>query len=131
MTIPTQRGSAVPHPTPAPENAHVKPFAAYLTATNSGKTHLALSEKLHDVAEAVLRTGKPGTITLTVKIDADDVDSRRLAITETVAAKLPVGTAKKSVFWADDDGNLVRTDPTQLSFGDIRSADAPTDRRAQ
>lgn len=122
----------MPHPTPRPDDGpHAKPFSAYLLATNSGKTHAALSEKLHDVTEAVLRTGKAGTITLTVKVDADDVDSRRVAITESVTAKLPVGTAKKSVFWADADGNLVRSDPNQLQFGDLKSADASVEKLAQ
>jgi hypothetical protein len=117
---------ASPH---SDEQPVVKPFSAYVLATNNGKTHALLSEKLHDVTEAVLRTGKAGTLALTVRVEPDDIDSRRLSITEAVVAKLPQGTAKKSVFWADADGNLVRSDPNQLQFGDLHPVDSQ-DRKA-
>jgi hypothetical protein len=107
------------------DEPHIKPFASYLTDTNQGRTHSELSEKLHELVEAVLRTGKAGTLALTVKVDADNVDNRRLVISEVVTAKLPTGPAKKSVFWANDKGNLVRNDPSQLQFGDIRPVAPP------
>lgn len=117
-------------PNPPSEAAHVKPFATYLTATNGGRTHTDLSEKLHELTEAVLRTGKAGTLTLTIKVDADNVDNRRLTSAELVVLKPPRGEARKSVFWADDDGNLIRNDPSQLDFGDLRPATAPEQRPA-
>lgn len=114
------------------DEPHIKPFASYLTETNQGRTHSELSEKLHELVEAVLRTGKAGTLALTVKVDADNVDNRRLVISEVVVAKLPTGPARKSVFWSDDKGNLVRNDPSQLQFGDIKPVVSPaaTERQA-
>lgn len=109
------------------EDRTVKPFATYLTLTNKGRTHADLSEGLADLTEEVLRTGKPGSITLTVNVKADDAESRRLVVSETVALKLPKPSARTSVFWADRDGNLVRADPAQLDFGDIQAVpDTPT-----
>lgn len=113
------------------EPVQVRPFAAYLTETNKGRTHNDLSEGLHALTEEVLRTGKPGTLTLTVKVEADDTESRRLVVSETVTVKPPKPTARKSVFWADSDGNLARTDPGQLSFGDIHVAGDTTTQEAQ
>jgi hypothetical protein len=114
-------------PTPPAEETpvQVKPFAAYLTATNGGRTHTQLSEGLHHLVDEVLRTGRMGTVTLTVSVKADDVEARRLIVTEAVAVKLPKMDPRKSVFWADDDGNLARSDPSQLSFGDITAVPAP------
>lgn len=97
----------------------VKPFSAYLVATNKGRTHRDLSEGMVDLTEEVLRTGKQGSLTLTVNVKVDDAESRRLVVSETVALKMPKPTARTSVFWADGDGNLVRADPSQLAFGDI------------
>lgn len=102
------------------QEPQVRPFAAYLTETNGGRTHRQLSDAQHQLIEEVLRTGKSGTLTLTVTIAPDDVESRRLVISEKVTTKLPVASVKKSIFWANPEGNLVRTDPSQMSFGDIR-----------
>lgn len=104
------------------EERQVRPFAAYLTETNKGRTHGDLSSGLNELTEEVLRTGKAGTITLTVKIEADDTETRRLVVSETVVVKLPKATARKSVFWADSEGNLARSDPAQMSFGDLAVA---------
>lgn len=114
------------NPTP-----HVKPFSAYLMASNSGRTHSELSDKLHELTEAVLRTGKPGTLVLTIKVDADNTENRRLSISEVIASKPPRPVAKKSIFWSDSDGNLVRNDPSQLQFGDLRDASpSPEEKQA-
>jgi hypothetical protein len=110
---------------PPDEGPQVVPFSVYLVATDGGRTHAELTSQLHELVEAVLRTGKAGQLQLLVKVSPEDVENRRLSIVETVTSKLPQRAAKKSVFWADDDNNLVRNDPSQLQFGDLRSADRP------
>ena len=110
-------------PTEQPENEHAKPFATYLQQTNRGRTHADLSEQFHELIQVVLETGKAGTLTLTVKVEADDADARRLVLTESVRSKLPQPTPRKSIFFADDTGNLTRNDPAQLAFGDIQVID--------
>lgn len=112
------------------DHPKVRPFAAYLTETNKGRTHTELSEGLHELTAEVLRTGKKGSLTLTVSVEADDAESGRLVVSELVAVKPPKPTARKSVFWSDQDGNLARTDPAQMTFGDIRVADK-SERKAQ
>lgn len=108
-----------------PDEPTVVPFTAYLVTTDGGRTHAELTSQMHELIEAVLRTGKVGQLTLVIKVSPEDVENRRLSIVETIISKLPQRAAKKSVFWADDDNNLVRNDPSQLQFGDLRSAERP------
>lgn len=111
------------------DSVRVRPFAAYLTETNKGRTHAELSEGLHDLTAEVLRTGKKGSIQLTITVEPDDVESRRLTVSELVAVKMPRPTARKSIFWSDDDGSLVRSDPMQMSLGDIQAVPTTTAER--
>jgi len=103
----------------AEEPKQVKPFGLYLKTTNRGRTEADLSDKMHELIEQVLETGKKGTLTLTVTVDADDADARRLILTEKVVSKLPQPDPRKSIFFADDTGNLTRNDPSQLAFDGI------------
>lgn len=105
----------------------IKPFAAFLTTTNKGKTHAELSERLHELIGKVLDTGKSGAITLTVKVAAEDADARRLTVTETISVKLPQPDARKSLFFADPTGNLTRQDPLQMSFDDSPVRGVPSE----
>lgn len=102
------------------EERRVRPFAGWLTETNRGRTHADLSDGLHQLVETVLQLGKPGELILRVKVGVLDGDSRQVSVAESVQVKLPQPEARKSIFFADDDGNLSRTDPAQLSFGDIK-----------
>lgn len=103
----------------AEEDKHIKPFGLYLKTTNRGRTEADLSAKMHELIEQVLETGKKGTLTLTITVDADDADARRLVLTEKVVSKLPQPDPRKSIFFADDTGNLTRNDPSQLTFDGI------------
>lgn len=100
----------------------VRPFAAFLTELNQGRTHSKLSDEHRELLAAVLATGKKGTYTLTVTIEADDTETGRVTITAAVTAKRPAPTAKKNIYWVDGDGNSVRTDPNQMALGDLRDA---------
>lgn len=105
----------------AEEDKHIKPFGLYLKTTNRGRTEADLSAKMHELIEQVLETGKKGTLTLTITVDADDADARRLVLTEKVVSKLPQPDPRKSIFFADDTGNLTRNDPSQLAFDGIQA----------
>lgn len=112
------------------DDLQIQPFAAYLQSTNRGRTHTDLSNLLHELIGEVLDKGKAGSLTLVVKVEPDDVDARRLLITENVTSKLPQPNVRKSIFFADDTGNLTRKDPSQLEFGDIQPV-APAAKRTE
>lgn len=101
----------------------IRPFAAYLTETNRGRTHTDLSQTLHDLTEQVLLLGKEGSMTLTVKVGVMDADAGQLKVTESISTKMPQPTPRTSIFFADGDGNLSRNDPNQMVLGDIKAVE--------
>lgn len=98
----------------------VRPFADWLREQSNGKTHDELSEALHQLIGRVLDTGKKGEVALTVKVAPLKDDIAVLIVSDEIKLKLPEHDRKASMFYPDDDGNLSRTDPNQLSFESLR-----------
>ncbi|MEU0087225.1 hypothetical protein [Streptomyces sp. NPDC006274] len=115
-------------PTPETEpERQVRPFAEFLQEQAGGTLHTELSEKLHDLVQAVQETGKGGSITL--KIDVKPIpgtDGRTLTVTDAVVTKLPKTERPKSIFFIDDDMNLSRTDPRQPVLTGLREVEPTT-----
>lgn len=90
-----------------------QPFVGFITDHRAGRTASDLTEALHSVTNAVRATGKPGSVTLTIAIqplkDAEDV----LKVTDTVKTKIPESPRPASVYFPDDEGNLLRDNPRQ------------------
>lgn len=92
----------------------IRPFADFLAEFDGGESHRELSEALNELAQAVLETGKVGTLTYTVKIKAAGRgDSGTVMVTDDLKKKLPVGERSVSVFFVDREGNVVRHNPAQ------------------
>lgn len=106
------------------EERRVAPFGETLLKLQRGKTHRELSKLLQDVTEAVVATHKPGTLTLTLKV-AKSKASGMVEVVDTVTVKMPQAERSVSMFYVDDDSNLVRDDPRQgeLPLGPVRVAD--------
>jgi hypothetical protein len=105
----------------------IRPFAAFLQEQAGGQLHAELSEKLHDLLQAVQETGKAGSIAL--KLDIKPIpgtDGRTVTVTDTVTAKAPKTERPKSISFLADDGNLSRTDPRQPVITGLREATEPT-----
>lgn len=68
------------------------------------------THQLRQVVRAARVAGKKGTLTL--KIDVEP-DGRQFVINAKVDAKLPVPAPAMTVFFADDDGDLTKSDPKQ------------------
>jgi hypothetical protein len=115
-------------PTPETEpERQVRPFAEFLQEQAGGTLHAELSEKLHDLVQAVQETGKGGSIAL--KIDVKPIpgtDGRTLTVTDAVVTKLPKTERPKSIFFIDDDMNLSRTDPRQPVLTGLREVEPTT-----
>lgn len=74
-----------------------------------------LRERLSDVTRAVLGTNKPGSVTLTLKVEP--MKNRvQVAITDSITAKVPTRDKDMKIFFTTEDGNLTRRDPSQLSL---------------
>lgn len=108
------------------EGKRTRPFADFLNEHNGGEGHREASEKIQEVVQAVIDTGKAGSVTLKVDVaPMKGAEDGTLMIAVNVAAKVPVTPSKAAVFYADDDNNLTRTDPKQLTFEGLREVEGP------
>jgi hypothetical protein len=102
---------------PTEDDRQVVPFAAFLQEHNRGASHTKASEALQEVVNAVVDTGKKGSVVLTVSLEPmKQADEGTLLVTVNVVSKAPQEPACAAVFYADDAGNLTRKDPRQLAL---------------
>lgn len=109
---------------------HIRPFADFLREQSAGKTHDDLTTGLAEVVAAVKDTGKKGTITLTITVAPLDKNGNALTVTDSIKKAVPQHDRRKSIFYADNSGNLTKDDPMQPTFEGLRvapSAPAPID----
>lgn len=104
---------------------HTRPFADWLREQSAGRTHDELTEALGEVAAAVKETGKKGTITLTISVAPFDKGmGAALVVTDAVKKVVPQHDRRKTVFYADESGNLTKDDPMQPTFEGLREVPA-------
>lgn len=101
----------------------VRPFADFLREQAKGHSHDELSEGLRDLVARVRDTGKKGSITYTVAVEQMK-DGDALIVKDEIKLKLPEHDRDASLFWADKDNNLTRSDPNQLTFESLREVPA-------
>ena len=103
------------------------PFADTLQKLQRGRTARELAVSMQDLVEAVVSTGKAGTLTLTLKVSKSKA-SGMVEIVDSYAVKLPRADREVSMFYVTADHNLSRTDPRQgeLEFGPVRVAEPVT-----
>jgi hypothetical protein len=97
------------------EPAELRPFSAWLCEQRQGALHAELSETLQELVAACEEHGKPGEMTLKVKVKPSD-DGVTMFVGDDVTAKLPVADRPAALYFADEHHNLTRSDPRQLSF---------------
>lgn len=102
------------------EDLVIRPFADWLREQSGGNSHDELSEALHDLVQRVRDTGKAGSLQFTIKVGTMKGDKDVLVLTDEIKLRLPEHDRKPSLFYADKNGNLSRTDPNQLSFESLR-----------
>lgn len=92
-----------------------RPFVDVLKETGKGTAHRDASHLLREVVAAVTDTRKPGTVTVTVKVEVPKKGDFLLVSAEA-KAKVPELDAEASFWFVDGAGNLTRHDPNQLSL---------------
>ena len=68
---------------------------------------------LNDVVRAVDETGKPGSVTITLKISPAKHGGPEKTLTAEIKAKKPIAEIAPAVFFSDAEGDLFRFDPRQ------------------
>ena len=86
-------------------------FIAALQGIRDGALVVMLSEELQDVITSVVENGKPGSLTLKLKIEPNGDNA--VTIVSDVSAKQAKAGIGKAIFYADPGGNLHRRDPRQ------------------
>lgn len=112
------------------EPRRVRPFADFLAEHNRGQSAGKAALDLQTVVEAVKQTGKKGSVSVTVSVEPMKGNPDAMLTTITVVSKVPTDPPKAAVFYADEDGNLQRTDPGQLAFESLKEVEAPEVRDA-
>lgn len=114
---------------PDEDDILVRPFADWLREQAKGTTHEELGDGLHDLIQRVRDTGKGGSLHLAISVkllDKTQADGP-LLIADEIKLKLPEHDRPASIFYTDEHGNPIRTDPNQLSFESLREVPANVD----
>lgn len=94
-------------------------FLAFLATTNKGRTATELTERMHELIDAIRDTGKGGAITYKVEIRPIDNAAEQdgaVKVTDHISLKLPQHDRPTSIFFVDEESNLVRNHPSQSSL---------------
>lgn len=115
------------------ENKNERPpsFAAMLAQVRP-RTDVEAAETLRKVIEAVKATGKVGSITIRLDVKPADGLSDAVVVYDRIAQKVPEKTREGSMAFITKDGDLSRSDPSQMPLfedEDVRDASANTDPR--
>lgn len=94
-------------------------FASTLNAVGYGDLAGQASASLEELVKSVRETSKSGEITLTLKIKPRGRDSGQVEVTGTVKLNSPIADVAPSMFFATENGELLRDNPAQrqLPFG--------------
>ncbi|MGI8729185.1 MAG: hypothetical protein ACR2LK_04235, partial [Solirubrobacteraceae bacterium] len=74
--------------------------------------HTEMSDELANLVVEVVKTGKKGSITLTLDV-ALMSDGVTVAVSDTIKLKTPRFDTAATMYWSDDVGNLHRERPDQ------------------
>lgn len=75
------------------------------------------SRAMAEVVRGVIAHGKPGEVTITVKVKPDK-EAGAFSLSPSVKYKIPMPDLAEGIFFADEAGNLVREDPRQKDIED-------------
>lgn len=100
--------------------ARTKRFTDVLADIRNGDVITDLTEELRDLVMAVRETGRPGSLTLTLKVKQMSKGvGAALVIEDDIKAKPPKAEKGTSVLFATEDGELQRNDPRQPRLIDL------------
>lgn len=110
------------------EPKQIRPFADILRDLGRGAVVDDAAIQLQALVTAVQTHGKKGSLTLKVEVAPMKGDLAAMFVAARVDMRPPSGEPVAAVFFADDDGNLVRDDPKQMKLP-LRDASATVDRK--
>ena len=103
----------------------MRPITDVLRDIRRGRAVEQASSMMAELVRAVDETGKPGELTLKIKVKPEKGGGSQKTITCEVKAKKPVQDIPEAVFFSDPDGDLHRTDPAQSEMFTEAGKSAP------
>jgi hypothetical protein len=100
-------------------------FQNFLTDLDDGKFHEQLCDLWPKVTQAVMETGKKGS--LTIKIAASK-NGKMAIVTSIATISVPAPATEQTMFYVDKQGHTIRHDPEQLPLRHV-SLKPPTELR--
>ena len=92
----------------------IRPFAGWLGEQRNGVLLGELSDALNEVVSAVQEVNKEGKLTLTLTIKP--AGEGMVAVQDKVALALPVPDKRPSMWFVDNDHNLSKQNPNQMTL---------------
>lgn len=113
-----------------------KRFTDTLADIRNGDVIGELTAELMELVARVKATGRPGTLTLTLKVkNASKGSGSALVIQDDIKVKLPTTEKGETFLFATEDGQLQRNDPRQPRLVDLDGpatvANIDADKRAE
>lgn len=105
----------------------MRPITDVLRDIRKGRVVDIATDKLAEVVQAVVETGKPGELNLKLKIKTKERGDNCVTVSAEVTQKIPQLSLPDAIFFANAGGDLLRDDPTQMRM----FADADEVRRGQ
>ena len=88
-----------------------------LDDVDDGRLREELQSALPELIKSVQRTKKKGTLTLTLDVSVGN--GTTVLVSPKLTVKSPRGVVSGAVFYADDEGNLSKSDPRQLPLKNV------------
>lgn len=101
-----------------------RPFTDTIVALRFGTLNDDLTEKLHELTQKCVDTGRAGTLTLTLALKPGK--GGQIEVFDDIKVKLPKEEKGSSIMFATPEGNLQREDPRQLQLDGLRTVDKDT-----
>ena len=96
-----------------PEETYARPFAATLQEIRKGELVVELADLMRGLVAGVIEVGKPGTLTLTIKVKPAARRDEAVIVEDDVVVKQPRPDRPASIFFASAEGDLSRHNPNQ------------------
>lgn len=98
-------------------------FINTLTRLNKGGCIAELDDALSRLTQQCRVTGKPGKLTLTIKMKPVDNADDMMEISDGITISKPEMPRKSALFYATDDGQLCRNDPNQPDLPNLKQVE--------
>ncbi len=97
-----------------------KRFTETLADIRNGDVIADLTDQLRELVLRVRETGRPGSMTLTLKVkNASKGAGSALVIEDDIKTKLPTAEKGSTFLFAAEDGQLQRNDPRQPRLAEL------------